>query len=339
MKTIVIFVLCACSAIVFAPSANAETNRLPIIDMHVHIYDVETFGGDWPKTICTSKSNLEFPGVDAIKEITAQSASVCDEPMSPSATSDLLMEETVAAFDEYNIIAVTAGGGDLEKLEKWQAASPNRIIPAIRFHRHEYSLERLRQLYREGQFRVFHEIGPQYDGKTVDAPEFDPYFALAEELDIPVGIHLGLGPPGGPNLAGMSSFRNSAGNPQRLEPVLTKYPHLRVWVQHMAYPHLEDLIALLYSYPQVYVDISGVNWLIPRPEFYRQLKVLVDAGFSKRLMFGSDQMIWPKTIGIAIQIVEEAEFLTESQKRDIFYNNAARFLRLSDNQIAEHHDH
>jgi predicted TIM-barrel fold metal-dependent hydrolase len=29
--------------------------------------------------------------------------------------------------------------------------------------------------------------------------------------------------------------------------------------------------------------------------------------------------------------------LTEEQKRDIFYNNAARFLRLSDADIAKHH--
>jgi predicted TIM-barrel fold metal-dependent hydrolase len=46
-------------------------------------------------------------------------------------------------------------------------------------------------------------------------------------------------------------------------------------------------------------------------------------------MFGSDQMVWPEAIGMAIDAVESAEFLTEAQKRDIFYNNAARFLRLA----------
>ena len=29
--------------------------------------------------------------------------------------------------------------------------------------------------------------------------------------------------------------------------------------------------------------------------------------------------------------------LTDAQKRDILYNNAARFLRLSKDQIARHH--
>jgi predicted TIM-barrel fold metal-dependent hydrolase len=41
-------------------------------------------------------------------------------------------------------------------------------------------------------------------------------------------------------------------------------------------------------------------------------------------------MIWPETIGLAIETIESADFLTDEQKRDIFYNNAARFLRLDE---------
>jgi predicted TIM-barrel fold metal-dependent hydrolase len=46
------------------------------------------------------------------------------------------------------------------------------------------------------------------------------------------------------------------------------------------------------------------------------------------LMFGSDQMRWPEMIGEGIEAIEEADFLTAEQKRDILYNNAARFLRM-----------
>jgi len=52
------------------------------------------------------------------------------------------------------------------------------------------------------------------------------------------------------------------------------------------------------------------------------------AGFGKRLMFGSDQMYWPEGIGLAIEGIESAQFLTSSEMRDIFYNNAVRFFRL-----------
>ena len=63
----------------------------------------------------------------------------------------------------------------------------------------------------------------------------------------------------------------------------------------------------------------------------------MEAGLGKRLMFGSDQMWWPETIDLAIDAIESAPFLTEEHRRDIFYNNAARFLRLSDEQVAAHH--
>jgi uncharacterized protein len=45
-------------------------------------------------------------------------------------------------------------------------------------------------------------------------------------------------------------------------------------------------------------------------------------------MFGSDAMIWPEVIGLAIEGIDSAPFLTAGQKRDIFYNNAVKFLRL-----------
>ena len=35
-------------------------------------------------------------------------------------------------------------------------------------------------------------------------------------------------------------------------------------------------------------------------------------------------------------VPKSAPFLSEEQKRDIFYNNAARFLRLTEQEIAKH---
>lgn len=50
-------------------------------------------------------------------------------------------------------------------------------------------------------------------------------------------------------------------------------------------------------------------------------------------------MVWPEALEVAIQSIESADFLTEEEKRDILYNNAARFLRLSEEEIARHHGH
>ena len=100
---------------------------------------------------------------------------------------------------------------------------------------------------------------------------------------------------------------------------------------HAGWPMLDDLIALLWAHPQVYVDTGVIDFAIPRAEFHRYLQRIVEAGFEKRVMFGSDQMNWPKAIDFAVESITSAPFLSEEQKRDILYNNAARFLRLDQN--------
>jgi predicted TIM-barrel fold metal-dependent hydrolase len=45
-------------------------------------------------------------------------------------------------------------------------------------------------------------------------------------------------------------------------------------------------------------------------------------------MFGSDQMKWPYAIGKSVDFLNNLDFLSEQDKEDIFYNNAARFIRL-----------
>jgi uncharacterized protein len=122
-----------------------------------------------------------------------------------------------------------------------------------------------------------------------------------------------------------------------IEDVFVKHPKLRVYIMHAGCPLIDDLLAVLYAHPQVYVDVGIIVYNQPRPAFYRYLQAIVDAGFSNRVMFGSDQMVWPGTIERAITVIEEAPFLSKRQKRDIFYDNAARFLRLSKEDVARHH--
>ena len=93
---------------------------------------------------------------------------------------------------------------------------------------------------------------------------------------------------------------------------------------------------MLYAHPQVYVDVGVIVFTQPRVGFYRYLKGIVDAGFANRVMFGSDQMNWPGVIERSIAVLNEAPFLSAQQKREILYNNAARFLRLSPDEMARH---
>jgi hypothetical protein len=163
----------------------------------------------------------------------------------------------------------------------------------------------------------------------------EPYWALAEELDIPVGIHIGPGPQGAFYL-GAAGYRARMHSALTIEEVLVKHPKLRVYIMHAGYPLIDDLLATLYAHPQVYVDVGLIVYNQRPAAFYRYLQAIVDAGFTNRVMFGSDQMVWPGAIERAIAVIDEAPFLSRQQKRDIFYNNAARFLRLSKEEIARH---
>ena len=46
------------------------------------------------------------------------------------------------------------------------------------------------------------------------------------------------------------------------------------------------------------------------------------------MMYGTDFMIWPKLLETSLSIVENADYLSYDQKRDILFNNAVRFFRL-----------
>jgi len=187
--------------------------------------------------------------------------------------------------------------------------------------------ETLRAAFAAGDLKVIGEIGAQYHGLNPSDEWFEPYLAMAEELDIPVGIHTGLAPPGTP-YGCCPKFTVALGNPLQLEPMLKRHPRLRVWLMHAGWPYLQETKAILYMYPQVHADVSVIDWIIPRAEFHQYLQALLTAGFGDRLMFGSDQMVWPEAIGQAIEGVDSAPFLDAAQKRAIFHDNAARFLKL-----------
>jgi len=191
-------------------------------------------------------------------------------------------------------------------------------------------LARLRAEIQAGRVHVLGELALQYIGMAPNDPRLEPYFALAEEMDIPVGIHTGLGPAGTPYDPCCPNFRVTLGNPILVEEVLIRHPRLRIYLMHGGWPYLQETKAILSVYPQVYVDLATINWIIPREEFHDYLRELIVAGFGKRLLFGSDQMVWPEAIGMAVKGIESAAFLTEEEKRDIFYNNAVRFLRLAE---------
>ncbi|MEP7006060.1 MAG: amidohydrolase family protein [Sphingomonas bacterium] len=302
---------------------------LPIIDVHLHALHAADQGPP-PVIICAPYD--EMPIRDprwSPDQYFAETfkKSTCRHPLTSAPDDATLKSRSLAYLERYNITAVTSGTPGL--VEDWRKAAPNRIIPGIMFGASDLpSIDRLRTLHKAGQLAVLGEIGSEYDGVSPDDSRLEPYFALAEELDIPVAIHMGPGPPGAAYL-GMP-FKMRLTDPLLLEDVLGRHPRLRIYVMHAGWPMIDRMIALLYAHPQVYVDTGVIDYTQPRAEFWLYLKRLVDAGYGKRVMFGSDQMVWPDAIPAALSAIETAPFLSAAQKRDILYNNAARFLRLDE---------
>ncbi len=288
-----------------------NTKSYPIIDIHMHAFQWNKYGDPPPPNLITGKRPTARSNTEAI-------------------------EAYIAEMDRYNIV-LAVGSGQLEMVKEMKAHVLNRFIGGIEFPKYTSpvnkrmekwpSLNELRILYESGQLKIMGEITAQYAGVAPNDPKLEPYFALAEELDIPVCLHTGFGPPMSPYM-GDPNFRMRHGNPLLLEDVLVKHPRLRIYIAHGGYPNLSETIALMLMYRQVYMDISAINWLLTREEFHAYLQRLMQARLGKRIMFGTDQMIWPDAVGMSVDAIESATFLTEAQKRDIFFENAARFLRL-----------
>ncbi len=277
--------------------------KQPIIDMHLHAMEV---GGLFPDEMPTTGF------------------------MAPEST-EALRTEVLATLEKNNVVLAITSGSVVDSYK----GSAIKIIKGCGLLGPD-KVDNLREQFMEGGCEALAEFAPQYGGMRPDHPSLEPYFALAEELDLPVGIHIGLGPPGAAYV-GFKNYRMMDSNPLHLENVLINHPNMRLYVMHAGWPMLEEMIGLMYAHPQVYVDIGIINWGLPQKEFYYYLERLMNAGFGERIMYGSDQMVWPQGIDKSIKAIETAPFLSEKQKRDILYNNAARFLRLSEEEIAMHH--
>ena len=189
-------------------------------------------------------------------------------------------------------------------------------------------VDQLRTNFTKDGFKVMGEVGLQYEGLSPSDMSVDQYFALAEELDIPVGIHMGTGGSGRANIA-MPKFRGSAGNPLLLEEVLARHPKLRPLGHARRLPHDRQHADACSRATLTSTSTSpALIWSYPLKEVNGYIQRLVDAGFEDRVMFGTDELVWPKLMATSISVIQDADYLTPEQKRDILYNNAARFLRI-----------
>ncbi len=91
-------------------------------------------------------------------------------------------------------------------------------------------------------------------------------------------------------------------------------------------------MSLLEDYPNVYVDLSITNSILPIEDYEKALVRLVASGFGNRIMLGSDNV----PLDIILKRLNSIKSISKKQRAAILYDNAANFLNLSE---AERHGH
>ena len=317
------YVVLGCAPIV------AQSRNQPVIDMHLHADHADSQGPP-PVFICAPFSvwpvrDPKTPGDEY--GITFLKHPPCESPLKSDSTDKELMQHALKIMETRNVTAVASGPPDV--IAKWKQAGGARIMPATPFNPKtgKPTLDELREMVKNHEVIAFSEVWQQYEGIAVNDPRMEPYYALAEELDVPIGVHMGPGPPGATYFFA-PDYRMRLSSLLLLEEVLVRHPKMRIWAMHAGWPLGDDAIGALYAHPQLYVDVGIIDYAFPRKEFYSYLQRLIDAGFENRIMFGSDEMAWPDALSKAIDSIQDDPLLTAKEKRDILYNNAARFLRL-----------
>ena len=299
-------------SLVLAAPALGQERDYPIVDVHVHAHKTPP-----PRAYCALSGRIGVTYEDG--------EPVCDAPLEPAIDGADLMARTLAYLESYDMYAI-AMTQDFSQLESWMRAS-DRVFPSIQTGVADFERNGVRELVEAGSVIAIGELMTQYEGISPDSEELNKIWEVALAHDLPLGIHMSAAGARTP------SFVPSLGDPLLLDPVLKRYPELRLYLMHAGWPFLEETVSILRQYPNVYVDISFIDWQMPRRLFYEYLEGLILYGFEKRIMFGSDQN-WPDAIAVAVKGIEEAPFLTAGQKRDIFFSNAVRFFRLREDQFS-----
>lgn len=226
-----------------------------------------------------------------------------------------LMDE--AGIDYAVILAelapITSGIAANEDVAKFCSHS-QRLIPfaSIDPNTSERPVEELEELVRHQGFRGL-KLYPTYQHFYPNETKIYPLYAKAQELDIPVLLHIGS--------SIFSGSRMKYGDPIFLDDVAVDFPKLKLLQAHSGRPFwYQKALTLARIHKNVYMEVSGLppqNLLNYFPELER---------IAHKVIYGSD---WPAVPTIKENITAlQGLNITEEAKRMILGKNAAKLLRL-----------
>jgi uncharacterized protein len=302
----------------------------PIMDAHAHFPVDASVGADAPRR--DPHPLLVDYAQDRMARMHKEWGTSPAEP--PARTPEeiaTLADRWAAEVDRVGlrwIVFVTGGGNDT--LAGVVRRHPERFVGFAHHALRPGAGAELRRAVDDLGLRGYKLLGPRTEIPFED-PGVRDVWEFCAERRLPVLIHFGyLGRGGGivqhPRMSPLSLFE-----------VARDFPEIPFIVPHFGAGYWQDLLALCWSLPNIYVDTSGSNqWMrwMPYPLTLEDLfrKAFETIG-PERVLFGTDSVAFPR--GFAHRYLEEqlrvcyTLNLPEDDIARVFGGNAAALLGLS----------
>ena len=235
-----------------------------------------------------------------------------------------------------------------EGLAKWCNEHPDRFVAltSVALQYPDLAAEQLEYAVKELGLRGA-SIGGHVNGESPSDPKYDPFWAKAEELGVPVFMH----PNNATNVArdgaldGRGGLGNIVGNPLEttvflsrmiFDGTLDRFPRLKLVAAHGG-GYLPSYLGRTEAACTVRTDANCANKR--KPSEYLKDQIMVDSmvfsseglrhlvaetGVSQ-VVYGSDiPYVWPDTIDLIV----EAPFLSDADKEAILGGNLIELLKI-----------
>lgn len=235
-----------------------------------------------------------------------------------------------------------------EGLAKWVAAHPDRFVATatVALQHPELAAAQLQDAVKRLGLRGA-SIGGHVNGEDLSLPKYDPFWAKAAELGVPVFMH----PGGAENIVKEGAFRgrgdlgNIIGNPLETTYFLSrlifdgtfdKFPGLRIVAAH-AGGYLPSYLGRTEAACVVRGNANCAN--TKKPSEYLRSQIVIDtmvfsdeglrhlvaeAGVGQ-IVYGTDVPFnWPVTVDLVLN----AKFLNDTEKTAILSTNLMKLLRI-----------
>lgn len=240
-----------------------------------------------------------------------------------------VLDETIERMDANNVRQGLLSGNN-KMVQHWIERYPHRFFasftPDFEFENHQVAAKRFEKGVEEGKWHAFGELMLPHMGRPLNDPILFPYYQVCERKGFPAVYHSGFTGQSPHLFVSPYRFRVELGYPLLLQDIVENFPKLKIVISHMGWPFFDQALYMLYTYPNVYLDTSAVNWFLGASVFERMLKEAVETAGSQHILFGSDQMLWPEKIAQALKPIVTADYLTNNDKGCILWDNAIDLL-------------